>query len=217
LAALGYLTDGPVTQGLVEIEKLCLVILSEQPIGPRHGALPLAGYGGRRVPWGVRFGGADQCRFLKDLSLQPVRGARGYRLDLARSELLALGLQLHGELQRHARYRQQQVRAGLQLPKLWAAFPPAVAVRISGDGPELEAYARRIGRHPQRLFEHLRRDHFGLALYPLAWVSQHWQQAVVVFVDLQRFPRRQVFALHQPGADLVGYQDAAEFDFCHSS
>jgi hypothetical protein len=63
------------------------------------------------------------------------------------------------------------------------------------------------------LLEHLRRDHLGLVLHPLAWVSHHWQQAVAVFADLEQFPRRQVFHLRQPSDDLVGFQNAAEFDF----
>jgi hypothetical protein len=173
----------------------------------------LAGYSSTRIPWGVRFGGAEQCRFFKNLSLQPVPGARGCRLDLASEELLVLGLQLDRELDRHARYRQRQAREHVQLPKLWAGFRPADAASITGDGPELAAYAARTGRLPQRLLEHLRRDLFGLVLYPLAWVSHCWQQAVAVFADLGRFPKRQVFRLQQLPDDLVGYQDAAEFNF----
>ena len=154
-----------------------MVILHDEQPRPGHFALRLAGYSGRRVPWGVRFGGPDQCRFCKDLSLQPVSGARGYRLDLASEELLRLGLQLERELDRHARYRQRQLREQICLPKLWAAFEPADAASITGDGPELAAYAARTGGHPQCLLEHLRRDHSGLVLQPFPWVSHHWQRA----------------------------------------
>jgi hypothetical protein len=133
----------------------------------------LAGYSGNRIPWSVRFGGADHCKFFKDLSLQPVPAARGYRLDLASKELLVPGLGLERELDRHARYQQRQVREQIQLPKLWAGFRAADAAGITGDGPELAAYAQRTGRPPQSLLEHLRRDYFGLALYPLAWVMVH--------------------------------------------
>ncbi|MFH1265220.1 MAG: hypothetical protein ABIK89_05790 [Planctomycetota bacterium] len=213
LAALGYLAGGPVIDGLVEIDRLTTVILYDEPIRPGYCALRLAGYSSSRIPWGVRFGGPEQCRFLKDLSLQPVSGAQGYRLDLASDELLVLGLQLERELDRHARYRQRHVRKRPRLPKLWAGFLPADSASITGDGPELAAYAARTGRLPQRLLKHLRRDRFGLALYPLAWVSHHWQQAVAVFADLGRFPKRQVFRLRQLPDDLVGYQDAAEFNF----
>jgi hypothetical protein len=213
LAAMGYLVNGPITDGLIEVEKLHIVILYTEQLRPGHCALRLAGYSGSRVPWGVRFGGPENCKFFKDLLLQPVPAAWGYRLDLASSELLVLGLQLDRDLNRHARYRQWQVRKHLQLPKLWAAFRPADETNITGDGPELAAYAQHTGRSPRHLLERLRRDCFGLTLYPLAWVSHHWQQAVAVLADLERFPKRQVFRLRQLPDDLVGYQDAAEYDF----
>ena len=216
LAAMGYLANGPVIDGLIEIEKLCIVILYGEQLRPGHNALRLAGHFGNRVPWGVRFGGPENCQFCKDLLLQPVPGARGYRLDLASTELLALGLDLHRELVRHARYRQRQVREQVRLPKLWAGFRSADAASITGDGPELAAYAARTGRPPQHLLEYLRRDHLGLVVFPLAFVSHHWQQAVAVYADLERFPRRQVFRLQRLPDDLVGFQDAAEFDFAHS-
>jgi hypothetical protein len=104
----------------------------------------------------------------------------------------------------------------MQLPKLWAAFRACDAAGITGDGPDLAAYSQRTGRTPSTLPEQLRRDYGGLVLYPLAWVSHHWQQAVTIFADLQRFPRRQVFSLRNLPDDLVGYQGAAEFDFLAS-
>jgi hypothetical protein len=213
LAALGYLVNGPIVKGLIEIEKLILVVLYDEPLDHGRPALRLAGYSGSRIPWGVRFGGPDQCRFFKDLLLQPVDEARGFRLDLASAELLSLGLGLERELDRHVRYRRRQVRDQVRLPKLWAGFRPADAASITGDGPELAAYAQRTGGHPQCLLEHLQRDHSGLLLHPLAWVSHHWRQAVAVFADLERFPRRQVFRLRCLADDLIGYQDAAEFNF----
>jgi len=42
LAALGYLVNGPVTEGLIEIDKLTIVILYDEPIRPGHCALRLA-------------------------------------------------------------------------------------------------------------------------------------------------------------------------------
>lgn len=212
-AALGYLAHGPVTDGLIEVENLTLVLVYDDPIRPGHCAVRLAGYASSRIPWGVRFGGPENCRFFKDLRLQPVPGGRGYRLDLAAEQLLTLGLALDRELDRHARYRRRPVQERPLLPKLWAAFRPDDAGRITGDGPELAAYAARTGRSPQRLLAHLRRDRLGLALFPLAWVSHHWESAVAVFADLGRFPRRQVFRAQPLADDLAGYQDAAEFDF----
>jgi len=170
----------------------------------------LAGYSGSRVPWGVRFGGPEQCRFFKDLRLQPVLGGTGYRLDLADERLLTLALDMEQTLARSARHR--HVRKQVRLPKLWAAFHPADAANITGDGPELAAYAQRTGKSRQYLLRHLRRDHLGMVCFPFTWVSHHWQQAVAVFADLNRFPQRQVFRLQQVHGDLVGFQDAIEFD-----
>jgi hypothetical protein len=60
------------------------------------------------------------------------------------------------------------------------------------------------------------REHLGLVLYPLGWVSHCWQQAAAVLADLERFPKRQVFRLRRLPNDLVSYQDAAEFDLFSS-
>ena len=82
LAALGYLAHGPVLEGLVEIEKLLLVILHDAPIGHGQQMLRLAGFGAARVPWGIKWGGPSS-RFLKNLLLQPVPGGPGLRLSPA--------------------------------------------------------------------------------------------------------------------------------------
>jgi hypothetical protein len=87
---------------------------------------------------------------------------------------------------------------------------------ISGDGPELEAYSRRTGRPAWRLLEEIRREYFGLSLCPLAWVSHCWKRAVAVVADIERFPKRQVFRIDHAPSDMIGFQDAAQFDFVHS-
>jgi hypothetical protein len=48
LAAMGYLADGPLIDGLIEVEKLTIVLLYDEPICSGHCALRLAGYGGSR-------------------------------------------------------------------------------------------------------------------------------------------------------------------------
>ena len=212
LAALGYLVNGPVLEGLVEIDKLTIILLYDEPVASGPCALRLVGYSASPVPWGVRFGGADRCRFFKDLSLQPVPGARGYRLDLASAELLQLGLRLERDLDRYLRYRRRP-REAIHLPKLWAGFRAHDAAGITGDGPELTAYAERTGMPPEELMARLRHSHFGLTLLPLSWVSHQWEKTVTVFADLARFPQRQVFRCDNLPEDLVGFQDAAEFDF----
>jgi hypothetical protein len=86
-----------------------------------------------------------------------------------------------------------------------------VACRHPGRRPS--AYARRTASPPQRLLEHLRRDQFGLALYPLAWVSHLWEKAVAVFAELDGYPKRQVFRLDAASDGLAGFQGACEYDF----
>jgi len=214
-AALGYLTDGPLADGLINVEKLTMVLLHDEPIRYGQCALRLAGHSGSRIPWGVRFGGRTNCRFLKDLMLQPVPGGKGYRLDLANEELLALGLQLDRDLDLHVRFH-KPLRDRPSLPKLWAGFAPEISASITGGGPELAAYAARIGTDPMCLLERLRRDYQGFMLFPLPWVSHHWQQVVAIFADLTHFPKRQIFRLEQRD-DLAGFHDAAEFDFLDRS
>ena len=216
LAALGSLVDGPVRNGLVELERLTLVVLYDEPTGQDQLALRLAGYSGTQVPWGVMWGGAEQTRFFKDLSLQPVPQGRGLRLDLARPRLLRIGLQLERALRHYAHHPSLPARKQLPLPCLWAAFRPEQAVGITGEGPELEAYARRVRKGTAEVFAAVRRHHCGQILHPLAWVSHQADSATMIFVDLARFPKRQVFRLaHVPGS-LVGYQDAAEFNLVAS-
>jgi hypothetical protein len=207
------MTHAPVLNGLIEIEKLTVVLLYDAVVRPGHCALRLAGFSVSRIPWGICFGGPGNCMFLKDLRLQPVPQGRGYRLDLADTELLTLGLQLERELDRQARYRQGQVQNVIRLPRLWAGFRATDVQTITGDGPELAAYAQRTARPPQRLLEHLRRDHCGLVLHPLAWVSHLWEKAVAVFAEVDGFPKRQVFGVNHAADDLAGFEGACEYDF----
>ena len=204
LAALGYLFDGPVLGGLVELERLTLVVLYDEPLRHDQCALRLAGYTGTQVPWGVMWGGPEQCRFFKDLSLQPVPQGRGLRLDLARPRLLRMGLQLADERDRHSCHPSLPCRNQFRLPCLWAAFTPAHAAGLYGDGPELAAYARRVQKDANEVFSTVCRRHVGLSLHPLAWVSHHADFVATIFVDLARFPKRQVIALDDLPGKLVG-------------
>ncbi len=93
LGASGYLANAPLVGGLIEIEKLVLVVLYDEQ---HRGAavLSLTGFSGRRVPWGVEWGGHQGSRFFKDLRLQPVPQACGRRIDGNDIKLVQLGLQL---------------------------------------------------------------------------------------------------------------------------
>ena len=167
LAALGYLVNGPVVDGLVEIENLVIVVLYDEPTNTGRLALRLAGYGGVRMPWGVAWGGPEQSKFFKDLLLRPIPGARGLRLDAERTRLLELALQMERQLQRHSRCPWFLRRRRLELPRLWAGFRASAVADVTGDGPELTAEIRRTGRPAGRLLQEARRMHEGLTLFPL--------------------------------------------------
>ena len=216
LAALGYLTSGPVVENLIEIEKLILVVVHDEVNARGNATIRLAGYSGTRIPWGIRWGGPENSKFFKNLQLQPMAGARGLRLDIASADLLRLALHLNRDIERYLRYARRCKRPNLQLPRLWAGFRPADVPRAQCGGPELAEYCARTSRRPDDALAAIRRDYFGLTLFPFAWVSNSWQQAVTVFADLRRFPLRQVFPLNNPPEDLIGFQGVAEHDFCNS-
>ena len=210
--ALGYLTQGPMIEGLIELDKLAIVILHDEPIRPGHHTLHLAGFSAPRVPWGVKWGGAERCRFLKNLLLQPVPNGPGLRLNTASTELLRLGLELDHDLERHVRRPWLPGAAAaplaVSLGRIQACRRASNYRRWAGIGGILPSH----GQVGQSVAAGDSCEYFGLSLYALPWASHHWQQAVVVFAH-RRFPRRQVFSLRHPPGDLIGFQGAAEYDF----
>jgi len=217
LAAVGYLAHGPTTDGFVELKSFVLVLLADAP--KRNGTYwpRLMGIGGSLVPWGVRWGGRRQNKFLKNLHLKPSPGACGRRIDADDTELLGLALNLDQALERHLENRWLPVRRSLQLPKMWAGFRRDDVKNIAGDGPELAARSSRSRVSSSGLLERAKRKHSGLILFPLEWVSHRWQRAAGFFVDIRRFPKRQTFVLRSPQSDsLCGYQGAMEFNFVAS-
>jgi hypothetical protein len=211
LAVLGYLINGPVRGGFVPVEHLVLVVLQAPH---SQSGLPLAGFSAERVEWGVAWGGADRNPFAKDLALEPQLAARGRRLDLTRSRLLELGLRLEHALHRAGRHPRLRLRRRFSLPPLWAAFRAADAAGLQGDGPEFSEAARMAKKKSaSQLLAEAGRDHQGLRLFPLDWVSHRWRQAVDIFADLSRFPQRQAIRLRDGALDLVGYRGACQFNF----
>ena len=61
-----------------------------------------------------------------------------------------------------------------------------------------------------------RRDHLGLALYPMEFVSFAWRQFVGIYAELPGFPQRQVLSITDPAIDLCGCVGATEYDLFHS-
>lgn len=213
LAALGYLTNGPVVEDLIEIDKLVLVVVHDETAARGNTMTRVAGYSGCPIPWGVCWGGEENSRFLKNLLLQPMAGARGQRLDTASESLLRLTLQLDRDIEQYLFYGRRCKGSQFRLPKLWAGFRPGDTTRIEPGGPELADYCTRTGRSASDALASTQRNYFGLVLLPLAWVSSAWQHAATIFADLRRFSLRQVFPIANLPEDLVGFQGAAEYDF----
>lgn len=214
--ALGWLTDTPPIGGLVDVERLTLVLLHEERQQGNCRVLRLAGFSGQRIPWGVKFGGPEGSRFEKDLGLPPKAGARGRRIDLANHQLLRLGLALDRLSRRQRRHRRMPEGTQLTLPKLWAGFRPEVSAGMTGDGPELIGACHMTGQSRGALMAQARRIHQGLVLYPLEWVSHHWQTIFAIFADLADYPRRQAFEIRDPADDLIGFRGACGFDLCNT-
>jgi hypothetical protein len=215
-AALGYVTNGPVVEGLIEVENLVLVIAYDETLPTGKLALRLAGFSATLMPWGVRWGGTEKSLFFKDMLLRPVPQSCGRRLNSSCANLIELGLKLDREIERQCRYRRMAAKNRLLLPRLWAGFRNPQAAKIIGDGPELAQCAQEAGQAPADLLAQRKRTHAGLTLFPLEWVSHEWRSMTAAFADLERFPSWQVFPLRHLPEDLQGYQDAAQFDFFHS-
>jgi hypothetical protein len=213
IAALGFLINGWEPAQYVELNKLVLVVLYDEPRESRRLALRLCGYGAKIVPHGVQWGGPSQRRFCRDLTLVPCPGAKRSRIDINNGGLLDLAFQLEVRIQRAVRHRRLGPRRTFRLPKLWAAFHPSVTGRLVGSGPEFTQILQRFGFESQALLEKFRRELFGLALYPLDWVSEHLRSATTVFAELNEFPQVQVFRFRSLPESLIGYQGACAYDF----
>ena len=215
-AALSYLVNGPVIEGLIDLRRLVLVVLHDQLRGEESPVIRVAGYTGTVIPWGVMFGGADQIRLDKNLSLAPAANARGGRLDLAQGGLLSLALQLDRQLERHLDYPHLPRRTRPRLPQLWATVDRAVVDEVCREGLQYRDQSSNDDMPPYKCLAASRRELSGMSLLPLELISHAWQRFGAVFADLRQFPKRQVFSVENPAADLCGYDGAVEFDFFHS-
>ena len=216
LAAMSVLTKGPLHEGLIPLRRVLFVVLYDEDAGWSPPRTRLAGYSARRVPWGVRCGGAQDCQFDKDANLRPKPRAVGWRMDSRHRAVLRTARQLRKAVACRGDLSDDAIPTQIQLPEFWAAFGPRDVDRIHGDGPELLGEVHTTGQSAAELMRARRRDHNGLTLFPLPWVSHLWERFRAVFVDLADFPKHQVFELSDPAADLCGFRAACEFDFFHS-
>ena len=212
-AALSYLVRGPVLNGLIDVRRLVFVVARAQRRHDDGLATRVLGYAAAATPWGVRIGGADNCRFEKELTLAPRAEARGRRIDLHDEELLHLALDLDRFLERQERYPYLPGRRQPRWPNLWAAFQPEVARHIECAGPEFERACQGASLVCGVAFQ---RSAWGLTLFPLELVSHAWRQFTAVLADTRTVPKRQVMALDHPARDLCGFTGAIEYDLCHS-
>ena len=216
LAAMSVLTKAKLHEGLIPLRRVLFVVLHDEISGWCPERTRLAGYGARRVAWGVRCGGAQDCRFDKNANPRPKPRAVGWRMDARHRAVVRTARQLRKEIASRQSESDGAISTHIQLPEFWAAFGPCDVDRIDGDGPELLGEVHTTGQSAAELMCERRRDHNGLTLYPLPWVSHLWERFRAVFVDLADFPRHQVFQLSDPATDLCGFRAACEFDFFHS-
>ncbi len=216
LAAMAVLTRGRLHDALLPLRRVLFVVLYDENAGRSSQWTRLAGYGACRVPWGVRCGGAQDCRFDKKAALKPKPRATGWRLDARSRTIIRAAHELRKEIAAQSDQPPGAIRRHIQLPDFWAGFGPADTGRIQGDGPELLGEVHATGRSAEELMRDRRRDDNGLSLYPLPWVSHLWERFRAVLVDLGGSSKHQVFELSDPATDLCGFRAACEFDFFHS-
>ncbi len=213
LAAVTYLVRRSAHEGLVDIRDLTVVIMYDDKRHDGSVAIRCAGYSASGIPWGLKIGGADACKFDKDLTVAPAPAAKDRRFDTSNGELLSLALSCDQQLERHGRYPHFPRRLQPRWPKLWAGFAAETASQIELAGPEFEAdYRRSTGS----VIQSLARTSGGLTLYPLPYVSHAWRQILMIFVDMKTVPKRQVIALEPNARNLRGYDGAMDFDLVSS-
>jgi hypothetical protein len=214
--AMAFVDQANTSSRFVDINKLLVVVLYEGDAHrSEHRSLRLSGYKVSRVPDGVQWGGADNCRLYKDLALAPLYGARGQRLDHSKHELLALALKLDRRLSRAACHPAAPW-PGLRLPRLWAGFRTRHVETLRGEGPEFERACRERCKTTSEVFCESAREIISLKAYPLDWVSDQLDSAVAIFAEPTPSLRRQVCRIGSLPEGLIGFHGAGAYDFYNS-
>ncbi len=217
LAGIGYLVHGPVIDGLIDLRQLVFVTLFDEHPAAGRTTTRFAGFASSAIPWGIKIGGPEQCRFEKDLARAPGFGVKGRRFDLSHPDLLKLALDLDRYVERHLRFPHMPRLRQPRWPALWATIDAPAMSNISGEGPEFEAFVRQTGNGHVDLLRASTRSIRGRTAFPLSFVSHTWRQFSTVYADLKSLPKRQVVTLdHDPANNLCGFSGAIEFDLFHT-
>jgi hypothetical protein len=215
-AALAFLDNANTPSPYVDIKDFFVLVLFEDECSS-NGRTPLrlGGYSVTRISDGVQWGGAENARLDKNLTLAPQHGARGQRIDRGKRDLIAAALRLDRRLTLAARYPAAPWRE-LRLPRLWAGFRASHAGALRGEGPEFEQACQSQTARPVEIFRSAARQIDGLVAYPLDWVNGQGTSAVAVFAELTLGVRRQVCRIGELPGGLIGFQGASAFDFYNS-
>jgi hypothetical protein len=219
--AASFIDQSNARSAFVDIDNLLVVLLYEDAFHscaetPQHRVpLRLVAYGASRVPHGIRWGGAANSRFFKDLMLTPQFGARGQRIDRGKVELMSLALKLDHRLGRAARHP-AALWPALRLPRVWAGFRQNDSRNLAGEGPEFEQVCRNTNQSARNLFQAVARHELGLALFPMDWVSSQLENATAMFAEVTPSLRRQTCRIEGMPDGLIGYEGASVFDFYSS-
>ena len=213
LAAIAILQRGPEREGLVDIRHLIFTVVYDLMQCDGSLTTRCAGYKAAVVPWGLKIGGADTCRFDKDLcralgrmsvgsiSIQRMRGCSKWRSTWIDT--------LRGTATTNI-FRELGSRAGR---RFGPAFNQGLSTRF--DVPARSS-KHRCGAATTRTINCEPRFVSGMAIFPLEYVSHHWERITAILVNLKTFPKRQLIALEPHARNLRGYDGAIEFDLLSS-
>lgn len=180
-AALGFYYPDKGSK-LVPLDCVTTVIVFDDPdLG-----VQLRGYRPRLVGDAVDWTADVVLR--KSLSLSPRPNARGRRLDSRWRSLWELALRLDHRLQQAQRHLRRIEQTPICWPRLWAAFSPEAAERLTGQGDELSALCRKFDLPPQAMLAKFKRLIGGQVLAPADWLEE---QGSSVWADLSSVPQRQ--------------------------
>jgi len=204
IGALGYLVEGARNGHFVELSRLTIVVVHDHLLDLDRTVVRVSGYRATLGSHQVHWGGAENHRLLKDLTLVPKPFAKGLRIDSRNTGLLQLALRLDHRIQQALHHEQRISRTQLMLPRLWAGYKPSTADQLAGEGEELEALCQKFGLTRAALLAKFRSAQDGLVLLPAAWVASDLHRAMALFAELSSLPARQAFLMDEPSAVLRG-------------